>query len=105
MAVDPDNIIMKQGKISIVTADNWFRGPDGDNYKHVLGPTYYFEAKELMGFVPKESANWFVVVGDVGEESHGHRQVIAGCQVHYAHVVSDISDVRNDSQNLLDLTL
>lgn len=109
MSFIESNLVLDQGRPSIVTADNWFKAWDGNTYKFAFGPTYYFKAKELMGFVPKESANWFVIVGDVKNESHGRQQIIAGCQVHYANIVSeeDVSEgnVNTDDQNLLDLTL
>lgn len=93
-----------QGLTGIVTADNWFKGYNGNQFKHVAGPIYYFEAKEMMGFVPKESANWGVLVGDIDREDHGIQQIIAGCQVHYVQIVS-AEKIDVDDQNTLDLTL
>lgn len=105
MSIEND-MKLEQGRTGIVTADEFFRGHDGNNYKYVAGPIYYFEAEEMMGFVPKKSANWFVVVGDPYNESHGIQQIIAGCQVHYANVVSQPHQIAEEGQqNLLDLRL
>jgi hypothetical protein len=57
-----------------------------------------------MGFVPKNSANWAVVVGDIGRVSHKQQQIVAGCQVHYVHIAPP-DQIRDGGQNLLDLRL
>jgi hypothetical protein len=94
----------QQGKTGIVTTDEFFKAADGDNYKAIAGPIYYTEAKEVMGFVPKNSANWAVVVGDIGRVSHKQQQIVAGCQVHYVHIAPP-EQIRDGGQNLLDLRL
>lgn len=64
----------------LVTSDNWFETPGGQ-FKSVVGPMRIVKADDVMGFVPKGSANWFVIVGDL----EGEHVVIAGCQVHHLH--------------------
>lgn len=93
----------QQGATGIITADEFFKAASGDNYKSVAGPIYYAEADEVMGFVPKGTANWAVVVGDIEGAAHGQQQIIAGCQVHYAHIAPP-EKIRN-ADNLLDLRL
>ena len=50
----------------LITTDNWFYGPDGIQYNSVYGPVDLITAKELIGFDPKQSTNWFVAVGNPG---------------------------------------
>lgn len=64
----------------LVTSDQWFETPGGQ-FKSVVGPMRIVKADDVMGFVPKKSANWFVIVGD----PTGEHVVIAGCQVHHMH--------------------
>ncbi len=67
------------GTVMAVQADDWFMGPDGQDYRRAFGPCYVLKARDFMGFEPKNSANWFMQVG------HGPRAVvIAGCKLHYA---------------------
>ena len=70
---------MIKSKNYLITTDDWFRGPDGEQYKAVWGKAVIIQAKDALGFNPTRSTNWFVVVGE------GDRSVfIAGCQIHYA---------------------
>lgn len=63
----------------LITTDDWFKGPDGLDYKSIWGPVDLITAKALLGFDPKNSTNWFAAVGRPG------RQVILmGCRIHYA---------------------
>jgi hypothetical protein len=70
-----------QGTVLLVKADEWFYGPDGKSYFAAHGPVSIFQAEEVLGFVPKNSANWFARVG------RGDGAVlIAGCKIHYIGV-------------------
>lgn len=81
------NIITNQSKIMntkdwpniLITTDNWFRGPDGLEYRVVYGPVDIITAKALLGFDPKQSTNWFAAVGEPGKQL-----IIMGCRIHYA---------------------
>jgi hypothetical protein len=69
----------KPGDNVLVTCDDWFFAPDGNSYKAAWGPTWIMPAKDLVGFAPKNTAEWYVVVG----RGQGG-VVLAGCRVHYA---------------------
>jgi hypothetical protein len=59
----------------LVTTDNWFIGPDGEQYRAAWGNVEVFTAQDVWGFTPARSTNWFAKVGGA---------IIAGCQIHYA---------------------
>lgn len=63
----------------LITANNWFYGPDGESYRAVWGKAKVFEAKTVFGINPIRSTNWFMKVGE-GDKS----VLMAGCQIHYA---------------------
>lgn len=63
----------------LITADNWFYGPDGKNYKSVWGEVEIVSDSILGIKTNVRSSNWFAKVGN--ENSH---IIIAGCQIHYA---------------------
>lgn len=65
---------MKTEKKYLVTCYDWFYAPDGEVYKAVWGEIEIFEAKETLGFIPRQSTNWYIKVDTV---------YIAGCQIHY----------------------
>lgn len=67
--------IFKGDKV-LITAENWFYGPDGKQYKGVFGTVKgVFDAEKTLGVRPNaKSTNWYVQVGNM---------VLAGCQVHY----------------------
>lgn len=58
----------------LVNTDNWFFAPDGEQYKCVWGEVKLLTTKEVLGFDPRRSTNWFLQIGNV---------FIAGCQVHF----------------------
>lgn len=68
---------MKIGQKYLITTDNWFFAPDGDNYKAVFGTVHSVEdSASVLGIrTNAKSTNWYVVIGDM---------VVAGCQIHYA---------------------
>lgn len=64
----------------LITTDNWFLGPDGQEYAGVWGEVEVVKTLDLWGFEPhRPSQNWFLKVGT--EDNH---VFIAGCQIHYA---------------------
>lgn len=73
-------IMIENEQYYLVTADNWFVAPDGDEYRGVWGKCKVVKVDEAFGFTPQRpSTNWFLYIGD------GENQVIlAGCQIHYA---------------------
>lgn len=75
--------MIKNGNKYLITTNNWFYGPDGNQYRAVYGSCQVVTAKDELGFEPRHSTNWFVRVGS-GEGS----VIVAGCQIHYAiHLV------------------
>jgi hypothetical protein len=72
--------MVENGKKYLITTNDWFFGPDGENYKAVWGTCYVKNIKEVFGFDPiRPSTNWYLVVGKENKEV-----IIAGCQIHYA---------------------
>lgn len=72
--------MIEQGQRYLITTDNWFVGPDGNQYKAAWGKCYIGKTDEKLGFTPlRPSTNWFLSVGCGGKEI-----IIAGCQIHYA---------------------
>lgn len=71
------------GKKVLITCDNWFYGHDGNSYRAAYGTLHgVFKDSEITGIkTNRHSSNWYVQVG---------RQIIAGCQIHYASNVEDI---------------
>ena len=69
----------------LVNTNDWFTGPDGNEYKAAWGDCEVISTKESLGFDPnRNSANWFVKVGT--DENH---ILIAGCQIHYVIKCND----------------
>jgi len=60
----------------LITAQNWFYGTDGKQYKAIWGTLKaVHEAGKTLGFIPNRShANWFVEVGGM---------IVMGCQIMY----------------------
>ncbi len=62
--------MIKNDKCYLITTDNWFYAPDGEQYRSVWG---YFEI--INKFTPlKPSTDWFLKCGKL---------IIAGSQIHY----------------------
>lgn len=72
--------MIENGCKYLITTDNWFIAPDGEQYRAVYGVCYVMNTKEALGFNPTHSTNWFVKVGDLSSE----HIIIGGCQIHYA---------------------
>lgn len=69
---------MKEGKY-LVTTDDWFFAPDGQQYKAAWGDVTILSDSVLGVKTNARSANWFAKIGS--EDNH---IIIAGCQIHYA---------------------
>lgn len=74
----------KIGDKVLITTDNWFITPSGENYRAVFGTVHNILTDELaLGIrTNARSTNWYIEVGNM---------LIAGCQIHYA--------IRTDSIN------
>lgn len=71
------------GTTLLITTDNWFTGPDGNQYKSAFGVARVLQSKDVLGFNSRGGANWMVQVGE------GDGAVfIMGCQIHYAIVTT-----------------
>lgn len=68
---------MKTGEKYLISCDNWFFAPDGENYRAVFGTVHGVQdAESVLGVKTNaRSTNWYVLIGDM---------VLAGCQIHYA---------------------
>lgn len=72
------------GKKYLITTDEWFFAPDGQQYRAVFGTVSGIESDEsILGFKARHSTNWYVKIGNM---------LIAGCRVHYAIMTDTISD-------------
>ena len=63
-----------------IQADDWFFGPDGREHRGAYGPVHIVDAEKVLGFKPKNSAQWFACIGD---PDGGDCVFIAGCRIHY----------------------
>jgi len=64
----------------LISTDDWFFAPDGQQYKAVWGKAQVLSDEDGLGIKTNErSTNWYVFVGD---DEKG--MIVAGCQVHYA---------------------
>lgn len=68
---------MKTGQKYLISTDDWFIGPDGENYKGAFGTVHdVVDSADALGIrTNARSSNWYVLIGDM---------LIAGCQIHYA---------------------
>lgn len=72
--------MVENGKRYLVTTDNWFQAPDGENYRAAWGVCQLERMEDVFGFTPsRPSTNWYLRVG--GGDKY---VIIAGCQIHYA---------------------
>lgn len=71
----PQNINI--GDNILITVDNWFHAPDGNQYRAVWGKLKgIMTAEQTLGIRPNgRSTNWYIEIGNM---------IVAGCQVHYA---------------------
>jgi hypothetical protein len=65
------------GDTVLITCDNWFYAPDGQEYRAVFGTLKGIHtAEDTLGIKPNgKSTNWYVEIGNM---------LLAGCQIHYA---------------------
>lgn len=86
-----------QGKNVLVTTQDWFMSPDGNQRKAVFGVLKgIHETKDLLGFIPnRHHANWTLEIGNTS---------IAGCQVLYMIQVDDVAlgDVEDYTASTID---
>lgn len=82
----------------LISTDNWFFAPDGENYRAAFGTVHaVVDAEAALGIkTNRNSTNWYVAIGDM---------IIAGCQIHYAmravnfnHSPSDRAEVDHDGE-------
>lgn len=68
---------MQVGKKFLITCNEWFYAPDGENYKAVFGTVHAVVNDDVaLGIKTNaKSSNWFVSIGDM---------IVAGCQIQYA---------------------
>ena len=66
----------KAGEKYLITTDNWFIAPDGEQYRAVFGTVAEIQSdEETLGIkTNRGSTNWYVVIGNM---------IVAGCQIHY----------------------
>lgn len=64
------------GEKYLITTDNWFFAPDGEQYRAVFGTVNGINKDEdTLGIkTNRGSTNWYVMIGNM---------IIAGCQIHY----------------------
>lgn len=65
------------GEKYVITCDNWFYAPDGQQYRAAFGTVnQILTDEESLGIrTNAKSTNWYVSIGNL---------LIAGCQIHYA---------------------
>ena len=63
----------------LITSDNWFLAPDGQEYRGAWGEIEILEDNVLGLKTNRNSTNWYAKIGS--EEKH---VIIAGCQIHFA---------------------
>lgn len=68
----------------LITTDEWFIAPNGNQYKSVWGDVEIVDDSVLGIKTNRISTNWFAKVGS--EKKH---VIIAGCQIHYACKADD----------------
>ena len=75
---------IKIGQNFLITTDNWFFAPDGEQYRAVWGKvTAILDSTKTLGVTTNDkSTNWYVVIGNM---------VVAGCQIHYAIQADNVS--------------
>ena len=69
-------MICNKNEKVLVTTDNWFRAPDGEQYNAVFGTVKGVKNdEETLGIkTNRGSTNWYLEIGNM---------FVAGCQIHY----------------------
>lgn len=63
----------------LITTDQWFYAPDGQQYRAAWGNVEVLTDDVLGVKTNRNASNWFAKVGS--EDNH---VIIAGCQIHYS---------------------
>lgn len=76
----PSNL--KIGAKFLITTNQWFLAPDGNEYRAVFGTVRaILDDEATLGIrTNRNSTNWYLLIGGM---------VIAGCQIHYAIATND----------------
>ena len=73
----------------LITTDGWFYAPDGHPYRAAWGKATIIPAKDMLGFNPTRSTNWYARIGE-GDKS----VIIAGCKIHFAIQCEEMPKIR-----------
>lgn len=86
-------MVPKIGDKFLVTTDNWFFAPDGQQYKAVFGTVKGIQKdKDTLGIeTNRQSTNWYLSIGCM---------IVAGCQIHYAVKCDDFNSSKHLDQNI-----
>lgn len=71
----------------LITSDNWFYAPDGQQYKAAWGNVQILDDLILGIKTNRNSTNWYAKIGS--DEKHC---IIAGCQIYHAIKCEDKPD-------------
>jgi len=63
----------------LITTNEWFAAPDGNEYRAIWGNVEILEDNILGVKTNRNSTNWYAKIGD--EKRHA---IISGCQINYA---------------------
>ena len=84
-------MIKEIGKKYLITTDNWFVAPNGEQYRSVFGTLKEIHSDEVLGIkTNSRSANWYVEIGNM---------LIAGCQIHYAVQTDGVDFGQSSAEN------
>jgi hypothetical protein len=75
----------------LITTDNWFVAPDGEQYKAIFGTvSAVLNDEETLGVkTNRGSSNWFVTIGNM---------IVAGCQIHYCIQTDEVNHAAVDQE-------
>ena len=97
MASDNKGLVIPEGKLVLITTDDWFNHKDSGQYKGVIGKPEVIKPEDLIGFHPKGSTDWMLHFTSY----RGDELFVAGCRVHYVAIVDkgqvahkDVLDLR-----------
>ena len=73
------------GEKYLITTDNFFVAPDGQQYNSVFGTVKDIKSSEdTLGIKTNmRSTNWYIIIGNM---------LIAGCQIHYVIKTDEASE-------------
>lgn len=97
MSSNDKGLKIPEGKLVLITTDDWFMHKDGGQYKGVLGLPELVKPEEVLGFHPKGSTDWMLRF----KAHNGDEVLVAGCRIHYLAIVEkgqvahkDVLDLR-----------